>query len=129
MQINELKLTIEKLAPILRDNAITGRVLLYCELNELKSVLMLNFGHWEIFKLLVMSLRNLENNPKSSVTFRVDNKDSSDGHQINAQQQQSTQPRLKQKSIIEKQVWYKLLLNSSLINYNHYFILKNLCFS
>lgn len=110
MQINELKITIEKLAPILRDNAITGRVLLYCELNELKSVLMLNFGHWEIFKLLVMSLRNLENNPKSSVSFRVDNKDSSDGHQSNIQQQQqqSNQPRLKQKSIIEKQVLYNL---------------------
>lgn len=111
MQINELKMTIEKLAPILRDNAITGRVLLYCELNELKSVLMLNFGHWEIFKLLVMSLRNLENNPKSSVSFRVYNKDSSDGHQSNSQQQQQLQsnlPRLKQKSIIEKQVWLTL---------------------
>jgi ankyrin repeat-rich membrane spanning protein len=37
-QVNELKVTIDNLAPILRDNAITGRVLLCCDLNELKSV-------------------------------------------------------------------------------------------
>lgn len=37
-QVNELKPAIDKMAPLLRENAITGRVLLYCELNELKSV-------------------------------------------------------------------------------------------
>jgi ankyrin repeat-rich membrane spanning protein len=37
-QVNELKTAIENLAPILRENGITGRVLLYCELTELKSV-------------------------------------------------------------------------------------------
>lgn len=37
-QVNELKSSIDKLAPLLRENAITGRVLLYCDLNELKTV-------------------------------------------------------------------------------------------
>lgn len=43
-QVNELKVTIENLAPILRDNAITGRVLLCCDLNELKSVRKILFS-------------------------------------------------------------------------------------
>jgi ankyrin repeat-rich membrane spanning protein len=37
-QVNELKMAIDKMAPILRENAITGKVLMYCDLNELKSV-------------------------------------------------------------------------------------------
>lgn len=39
-QVNELKMAIDSLAPILRENAITGKVLMYCDLNELKSVSM-----------------------------------------------------------------------------------------
>lgn len=37
-QVNELKVVIETLGPILKENAITGKVLMYCDLNELKSV-------------------------------------------------------------------------------------------
>lgn len=37
-QVNELKMAIDSSAPILRENAITGKVLMYCDLNELKSV-------------------------------------------------------------------------------------------
>lgn len=37
-QVNELKIAIDSLAPILKENAITGRVLMFCDLNELKSV-------------------------------------------------------------------------------------------
>jgi ankyrin repeat-rich membrane spanning protein len=37
-QVNELKMAIDSLAPVLRENAITGKVLMYCDLNELKSV-------------------------------------------------------------------------------------------
>jgi ankyrin repeat-rich membrane spanning protein len=37
-KVNELKSTIDNLLPILKDNAITGKVLMYCDLNELKNV-------------------------------------------------------------------------------------------
>nr|XP_040237698.2 kinase D-interacting substrate of 220 kDa isoform X3 [Anopheles coluzzii] len=56
-KVNDLKPAMERTAPILRENAISGRVLMYCNLEELKSVLRLSFGHWEMFKLLVTALR------------------------------------------------------------------------
>ncbi|XP_058117079.1 kinase D-interacting substrate of 220 kDa isoform X3 [Anopheles coustani] len=56
-QVTDLKPAMERTGPILRDNAISGRVLTYCNLDELKSVLQLSFGHWEMFKLLVTALR------------------------------------------------------------------------
>lgn len=37
-RVEDLKPALTKLAPILRDNAISGRVLKYCELNDLKQV-------------------------------------------------------------------------------------------
>lgn len=37
-QINELKGTMESLSVNLKENAITGKVLMYCDLNELKLV-------------------------------------------------------------------------------------------
>lgn len=102
-QVNDLKAAIEKLSPILKENAITGRVLLYCELNELKSVLQLNFGNWEIFKLLILSLRDIENNAKNIPTVKTDNRDINDGAS-GSQSQQEPQMRVKKKSVIEKQV-------------------------
>lgn len=99
-QVSELKNSIEKLAPVLRENAITGRVLLYCELNELKSVLQLNFGNWEIFKLLILSLREIETTAKMVPIVKTDNRDINDGA---TGSQQSSMTRMK-KSVIEKQV-------------------------
>jgi ankyrin repeat-rich membrane spanning protein len=37
-QVSEFKVAIESLGPILKENAITGRVLMYCDLSELKTV-------------------------------------------------------------------------------------------
>lgn len=110
-QVTELKNAIEKLSPILRENAITGRVLLYCELNELKSVLQLNFGNWEIFKLLILSLRDIEMTAKPIPTVKTDNRDINDGA---TSSQQSSMTRMK-KSVIEKQV----SVTSDLINSKH----------
>lgn len=104
-QVNELKGTIDKLAPILRENAITGRVLLYCELNELKSVLQLNFGNWEIFKLLVQSLKDIEMTAKTIPIVKTDNRDINDGGPSSSQQ-----PSIKRKSVIEKQVSLKNIM-------------------
>lgn len=51
---------MSKLGPALKDNAITGRVLMHCDLNELKFVLNISFGYWETFKLLVNTLKSYE---------------------------------------------------------------------
>lgn len=79
--IEDLKSTSERLGLLLQQNAINGRVLMHCDLMELKSVrrheytethrhvtfnvfvlqiLELNFGHWEIFRLLITGLREVE---------------------------------------------------------------------
>jgi ankyrin repeat-rich membrane spanning protein len=99
-KINELKGIIEKLTSEFNENAITGRVLMHCDLNELKSVLKLNFGHWEVLKLLILNLR-------TSAIFK------STIPQLNNEQKEYidttpqtvvTQAPRKQKSVIEKQV-------------------------
>ncbi|TMW40186.1 hypothetical protein DOY81_014734, partial [Sarcophaga bullata] len=59
-RIEDLKPALTKLAPILRENSISGRVLKYCELNDLKQVLNLSFGHWELFRLLITTMRDCE---------------------------------------------------------------------
>ncbi|XP_060660122.1 LOW QUALITY PROTEIN: kinase D-interacting substrate of 220 kDa [Drosophila nasuta] len=63
-RIEDLKPTLQKLAPVLRDNAINGRVLKHCELTDLKAVLGLSFGHWELFRLLITTLRDCERLPR-----------------------------------------------------------------
>lgn len=38
-RIEDLKPALPKLAPLLKDNAVNGRVLKYCDLNDLKQVI------------------------------------------------------------------------------------------
>lgn len=106
-QVTELKGVIESLTPVLHENMITGRVLMYCDLNELKSLLKLSFGQWEILKLLILNLRNLEN-MNSQRSIRNEGREYNDGHVANLQSSPSTvisqPPPRKQKSIMEKQV-------------------------
>ena len=45
-----------------RKSNICGRVLLHCDLNELKQVLQMSFGDWEIFKSVIVVLRELDRN-------------------------------------------------------------------
>ncbi|XP_076173301.1 ankyrin repeat-rich membrane spanning isoform X4 [Ptiloglossa arizonensis] len=45
---------------VIKENNINGRVLLHCELQELKKVLKMAFGDWELFRMVVVSLRELE---------------------------------------------------------------------
>ncbi|XP_043467712.1 kinase D-interacting substrate of 220 kDa isoform X5 [Leptopilina heterotoma] len=45
---------------IIKQNNITGRVLLHCDLQELKKVLEMSFGDWELFRMVVISLREQE---------------------------------------------------------------------
>ncbi|XP_026841392.1 kinase D-interacting substrate of 220 kDa isoform X7 [Drosophila persimilis] len=63
-RIDDMKPAMPKLAPVLRDNAINGRVLKHCDMPDLKSVLGLSFGHWELFRLLITTLRECERQPR-----------------------------------------------------------------
>lgn len=87
--IEELEPAYDKLADALQQNAISGRVLMHCDLSELKALLGLSFGHWEIFRLLVNCLRDIE---KLQPTLKLSEVD-------------SVQPTFhRKKSVIEKQV-------------------------
>lgn len=88
-EIEELESAFDRLAQALHENAISGRVLMHCDLNELKSLLSLSFGHWEIFRLLINCLRDIEKLQPAMKLTEVD----------------SVQPTFqRQKSVIEKQV-------------------------
>lgn len=52
----------EKYAASLRDKNISGMVLLHCDLKELKPEMQMTFGDWEIFRALIQSMRDQENN-------------------------------------------------------------------
>ncbi|XP_055630398.1 kinase D-interacting substrate of 220 kDa isoform X2 [Toxorhynchites rutilus septentrionalis] len=112
-RVNDLKPALERTAPILRENAISGRVLSYCDLDELKTVLKLNFGHWEIFKMLITSLRenNISRNQKKSTTYAKGSGDSSEvTDSMTSSTQTSATPsvfqpiRQKSQNVMEKQV-------------------------
>jgi hypothetical protein len=53
---------IEAAIRVIRSNHISGRVLAACDLDELRAVLGLNFGDWNLFRLAVLSLRQLDLN-------------------------------------------------------------------
>ncbi|KAK3930848.1 Kinase D-interacting substrate of 220 kDa [Frankliniella fusca] len=65
---------------IIREHNINGRVLLHCDLDELKKVLKMSFGDWELFRMLAVALRERElttfsqvdeTNPNKNVRFTV----------------------------------------------------------
>ncbi|XP_031633089.1 kinase D-interacting substrate of 220 kDa isoform X3 [Contarinia nasturtii] len=87
-EIEELEPAFDRLARALQENAISGRVLMHCDLIELKSLLALSFGHWEIFRLLINCLRDIEKLQPAMKLTEVD----------------SIPPTFqRQKSVIEKQ--------------------------
>ncbi|KAG7210898.1 hypothetical protein KM043_016276 [Ampulex compressa] len=45
---------------IVKDNNINGRVLLHCDMQDLKKVLKMAFGDWELFRMVIVSLREME---------------------------------------------------------------------
>lgn len=93
--IEELEPAFERLSKALEANAISGRVLMHCDLNELKSLLGLSFGHWEIFRLLISCLRDIEKLQPTKKLTDVD----------------TVQPALPRRaSIVEKQVRIHLFL-------------------
>uniref|UniRef100_A0A182P1J7 Uncharacterized protein n=1 Tax=Anopheles epiroticus TaxID=199890 RepID=A0A182P1J7_9DIPT len=119
-KVNDLKPAMERMTPILRENAISGRVLMYCNLEELKSVLRLSFGHWEMFKLLVTALReaNVTQPPNRKLSTKTASfaKGPNDTVELQEPIAQSTPPfgssssssfqpiRQKSQNLLEKQV-------------------------
>lgn len=53
-------LQADQYARTLVESNISGRVLLYCNLDELKSHCAMSFGDWEIFRMAVLALRERE---------------------------------------------------------------------
>uniref|UniRef100_A0A1B6DF02 Uncharacterized protein n=2 Tax=Clastoptera arizonana TaxID=38151 RepID=A0A1B6DF02_9HEMI len=51
---------VSKYVQVMQSNNINGRVLLHCDLDELKKVVQMNFGDWELFRMVIVSLREHE---------------------------------------------------------------------
>ncbi|XP_015838726.1 kinase D-interacting substrate of 220 kDa B isoform X2 [Tribolium castaneum] len=45
---------------VIKQHNISGKVLLHCDLDELKKLLNMSFGDWEMFKVMLISLREHE---------------------------------------------------------------------
>ena len=57
-QINGLTNSrITNYCDVIVNQNISGAVLAHCNISELKNVLTMNFGDWEIFQLVLLSLR------------------------------------------------------------------------
>ncbi|XP_052119643.1 kinase D-interacting substrate of 220 kDa B isoform X5 [Frankliniella occidentalis] len=71
---------VARYTSIIREHNINGRVLLHCDFDELKKVLKMSFGDWELFRMLAVALRERElttfsqvdeTNPNKNVRFTV----------------------------------------------------------
>ncbi|XP_034241377.1 kinase D-interacting substrate of 220 kDa B isoform X3 [Thrips palmi] len=51
---------VARYTSIIKEHNINGRVLLHCDLDELKKVLKMSFGDWELFRMLAVALRERE---------------------------------------------------------------------
>ncbi|XP_066998257.1 kinase D-interacting substrate of 220 kDa B [Anabrus simplex] len=51
---------VPRYSNLLREHNINGRVLLHCDLEELKKIMQMSFGDWELFRMIITSLREYE---------------------------------------------------------------------
>ncbi|CAH1134842.1 unnamed protein product [Ceutorhynchus assimilis] len=99
---------------LIKDNNINGRVLLHCDLDDLKKLLKMSFGDWEMFKVTIIQLREYEitsilNQDDSALNVRKPErkgsiKTTSSGMDKTDSKMQTEVPRERKQSIIEKQV-------------------------
>lgn len=54
------KKKIDMYIATIEDNNINGQVLLTCDLKELKETMNMSFGDWELFRILILTLRDHE---------------------------------------------------------------------
>ena len=80
-------------------NNITGQVLLHCQVLELKSVLNMNFGDWELFKLVLNGMKEDEQSGPPRNQYQRH-----DDHQDNSRETDNKSRQHRKQSNIEKQV-------------------------
>ena len=85
-------------------NNIDGRVLLHCKLDDLKSVLNMNFGDWETFKLVVEALREDEQNSSTGQRERVDSTEGGVGMRVEGREDRGQLPRSKESKFRQHKV-------------------------
>lgn len=51
---------VKQYTDVIKQNNINGRVLIHCDLDELKKLLNMSFGDWEMFKVVIVSMREHE---------------------------------------------------------------------
>ncbi|XP_072386697.1 uncharacterized protein Arms isoform X3 [Diabrotica undecimpunctata] len=96
----------------IRDNNINGRVLLHCDIEELKKLLKMNFGDWEMFKVMLVILREQEIasvlHQEEIKPFRIipkiERKNSNKSINTSEKEKLPEDGRQRKQSIIEKQV-------------------------
>ena len=57
---------LEKYLNRIKKENINGKVLMNCDLAELKQTLDMNFGDWELFKIVLIQLRNIDMDQSNS---------------------------------------------------------------
>ncbi|CAH0555430.1 unnamed protein product [Brassicogethes aeneus] len=107
------KSALEQYVGIIRQHNINGRVLLHCDLEELKKLLTMSFGDWEMFKVMLISLREYEvtsvlREDETTKAYPRERKTSVTKLTIPGEKESKTQvdgpPRERKQSVMEKQV-------------------------
>ena len=52
--------SLQQYKTVVKQNNINGKVLLHCDIDDLKKLLQMNFGDWEMYKVMIVSLREHE---------------------------------------------------------------------
>ncbi|XP_056641807.1 kinase D-interacting substrate of 220 kDa B isoform X1 [Diorhabda sublineata] len=102
---------LEDYVKTIKENNINGRVLLHCDLEELKKLLKMNFGDWEMFRVTLVILREQEMSyllqPDETKPIRivqkVERRNSNKSTTTN-EKEKLPEERQRKQSIIEKQV-------------------------
>ncbi|XP_057659384.1 kinase D-interacting substrate of 220 kDa B isoform X4 [Diorhabda carinulata] len=102
---------LEDYIKTIKENNINGRVLLHCDLEELKKLLKMNFGDWEMFRVTLVILREQEMSyllqPDETKPIRivqkVERRNSNKSTTTN-EKEKLPEERQRKQSIIEKQV-------------------------
>ncbi|XP_066149832.1 kinase D-interacting substrate of 220 kDa B [Euwallacea fornicatus] len=99
---------------LIKENNINGRVLLHCDLDDLKKLLQMSFGDWEMLKVTLIQLREYEITnllrpdevPPQVVSRKPERKGSIKTNTIDKvdSKMQTEMPRERKQSVIEKQV-------------------------
>lgn len=98
-------------AAALLENRVCGLALSVCKLEDLQPVLKLPFGDWELFKLLITNLRELEANmPTNMPAVTVNSEKTSEIEPDSSKPRMAVEHQRSRPSNVEKQVSYKYFI-------------------